>query len=747
MVYMRINKLFILSLFLLAVVTIGAVSAEDNMTVESLGDDSSEDDVHLETSYEDDSSQTVLGDDSRPELDIRLWDEEIAQNNNVTFELYEHDDGDFNVSLDGVKISPKNIVKDWEYMNAYHISTKGLSLGSHSLLINFANSSYYKDTSKNFTFIIKNIVINMPDEIFIGENDYIYVECPNDATGYLSVTVDDKQIFNEKIANRWIQFDNLDLGIHKFVFKYYNGNYKDYNITYELPVSYRIIADDCSFEYSDENMKYGFKAPHKLSVDKLVVKVDNTTYEPEWRYGNVYSIYLKDLEIGKHNVSITYLGDEKFPMCSNSSSISVGPSIDFYDELNVGEDKNITATMPENFNGALNAYVDDEFYASAPFINGVARISMGNMKIGKHKLFVNVTGVEGYEFIHDVTVDVDIFIPFDVDVGESYNITLNLPKDAKGNVTANFNGEKVSAEIKDGVAEIPIPADLKVGNYKVAISHNGDNYTFNVYRYFTVEPSFKIPYTVTNGKESVSLELPYSDNIGKLQVKLYGSDEYSFTKKLVNGKASISLDSVNAGKYWVIVNYYDGKDYYTNSKDIVVKNSKLTASNLKTNYQSGSSFKLKVQSYKGKIVKSGKVKFYINGKYVKTVKTNKKGYAYLKITKAPCSYKITAKYGNVKITRTLTVKHIVILKSATVKKSAKKLTLKATVKQGKKALKYKKVTFKFNGKTYKTKTNKYGVAKVTIKKSVLKKLKVGKTVKYQVSYLKDTVKKSAKVKK
>jgi len=73
--------------------------------------------------------------------------------------------------------------------------------------------------------------------------------------------------------------------------------------------------------------------------------------------------------------------------------------------------------------------------------------------------------------------------------------------------------------------------------------------------------------------------------------------------------------------------------------------------------------------------------------------------------------------------------------------------VKATLKEGKKALKNKKVTFKFKGKKYKAKTNKKGIAKVTVKKSVLKKLKVGKKVKYQVTYLKDTVKRSVKVKK
>ena len=64
----------------------------------------------------------------------------------------------------------------------------------------------------------------------------------------------------------------------------------------------------------------------------------------------------------------------------------------------------------------------------------------------------------------------------------------------------------------------------------------------------------------------------------------------------------------------------------------------------------------------------------------------------------------------------------------------------------------KKITFKFNGKTYNAKTNKKGVAKVTIKSSVLKKLKVGKSVVYNASYKKTkvvtfTAKRTATVKK
>lgn len=94
----------------------------------------------------------------------------------------------------------------------------------------------------------------------------------------------------------------------------------------------------------------------------------------------------------------------------------------------------------------------------------------------------------------------------------------------------------------------------------------------------------------------------------------------------------------------------------------------------------------------------------------------------------------------------MTVKKVISLKSATVKKSAKKLILTATLKKGSTPIKSKVVTFKFNGKNYKAKTNSKGVAKATIKSSVLKKLKVGKKVTYQATYLKEVAKKSVKVK-
>ena len=139
------------------------------------------------------------------------------------------------------------------------------------------------------------------------------------------------------------------------------------------------------------------------------------------------------------------------------------------------------------------------------------------------------------------------------------------------------------------------------------------------------------------------------------------------------------------------------------------------------------------------------VKFTINGKTT-TVKTDKNGIAKIKITDVPKKYTMTTTYNGKSVKNTVTVKQVLKAKKVTVKKTAKKLTLKATLKINGKKVKGKKITFKFNGKTYKVKTNKKGVAQKTLNKKVIKKLKKGKTYTVQVTYLKDTIKTTVKVK-
>ena len=150
----------------------------------------------------------------------------------------------------------------------------------------------------------------------------------------------------------------------------------------------------------------------------------------------------------------------------------------------------------------------------------------------------------------------------------------------------------------------------------------------------------------------------------------------------------------------------------------------------------------------GKSVGAGKVvTLKIAGKTL-TAKTDVNGYAKFTLAVKPKAYTVTVTYNKISQNYKVTVKNVIKAKNLKVKKSAKMLKIKVTLKtSAKKPIKGKKVILKIKGKKYKTKTNKKGVATFKVKKNLLKKLKAGKKYKYQVTYGKDTVKKTLKVKK
>ena len=134
----------------------------------------------------------------------------------------------------------------------------------------------------------------------------------------------------------------------------------------------------------------------------------------------------------------------------------------------------------------------------------------------------------------------------------------------------------------------------------------------------------------------------------------------------------------------------------------------------------------------------------VNGKGTLTIPSHKIGkYTAQAILKENNIFK-----GSTKST-TFQIKPDIIkltLNKVKVKKSAKKLKIKATLKINNKKAKGKKLVFKFKNKKYTVKTNKNGIAKITIKKNILKKLKKGKKLTYKVTYNKKTIKRTTKIK-
>ncbi|AMK15147.1 Ig-like domain-containing protein [Methanobrevibacter olleyae] len=217
-----------------------------------------------------------------------------------------------------------------------------------------------------------------------------------------------------------------------------------------------------------------------------------------------------------------------------------------------------------------------------------------------------------------------------------------------------------------------------------------------------------------------------------------GSAKYTI-KTDSRGYATLTLKQ-KAGKYTIIASFNGNDDY---GPDNIVSTLRILDSPITKNknlkmYFRGGTFKVQIINANGKHVGAGKlVKFTIDGKTY-TRKTNKNGYASLKITLKPKTYTITIQYGNFIKTNKITVKPVLTAKNI-VKKKGKTIKFYAKLVNTKgKPLSKKRIIFKLKGKTYKIKTNKKGIATLKIKN--LKKGKYMIYTQYSKSKIKNTIK-------
>ena len=186
---------------------------------------------------------------------------------------------------------------------------------------------------------------------------------------------------------------------------------------------------------------------------------------------------------------------------------------------------------------------------------------------------------------------------------------------------------------------------------------------------------------------------------------------------------------------------------------------RMSANDLVMDYL-GANYRIQVFDEDGNPAMGETVKITVNGvTYVE--KTDKDGYATLPIRLKPKTYAITSTFNGNTVKKTLKVKNTLkAKKSFTLKKTAKKLVIKATLKWSNgKAIAGKKVSFKFKGKIFTVKTNKNGLAKITFSvknlnnfvkltfKQKVVKLNLGKTYKMMVSYKNETASSKLLVKK
>ncbi len=423
--------------------------------------------------------------------------------------------------------------------------------------------------------------------------------------------------------------------------------------------------------------------------------------------------------------------------------------------------------------------IDEELAATGyvPKGHDIFSIPVDDLSPGTHTVVVSYPGDKNYpsktvNATFNVTAEIRLD---DVEpiLGSSIRLSLYLPNDAEGNLTAliRYAGESEfklfkKTDIYYGVGEIYLPSN-RTGKYDFIAYYEGNYSVENLSGSIHIDPELTVPGSMRYNENKVIRAVIENTTNAKLFIYVCGENyigvpiaEYNlnettvirtsdFMKKirdfyLLNNKASGETRVYLSG---MIFDESGGYDFYTYTA-VEFENRIIGLKSISMYYGDAKYITFKVYDIYNNLVKGQNVKITI-GKNTFEAKTDKNGAVKFKVPDkiTPGTFKITVTYKTAKSTAKIKVVKVLSLKTAKVKRSAKKLVLTATLKKGKKAIKGKTIKFKFNGKTYNAKTNKYGIAKVTIKKTVLKKLKANKKVTYSATYLKTTIKKTAKVRR
>ena len=662
------------------------------------------------------------------------------------------------------------------------VEITGLAPGNYTALVSYSGDSNYTAANKTVSLEVPKIIISLNDDNCMWNASQVSVNLSN-ATGTLTVEIAGKTYTKElNNGSAVVDINNLNPGSYDLRIIYSGDNVytkAEKLVSLEIP-KIKVAFDDGTLTVNSTsvNVDLPFDA-----TGNITVVVSAKSFIKELTDGKA-TVNIDDLAPGSYNATVTYSGDGKYESATKIINVNVAKvEVELNNNTLVVDSQNasssVSINLPEDATGTLTVTVDGKNYTQT-LTNGKATVNIPELAEGSHNFTVTYSGDGKYESITKTSVinvnstvvdnstnttgdnstnttvvkanPVLIVSAGDVSVGESAVVNVRTSVET-GKLIVNVNDVDYELVISNGESSVNIP-DLAVGIYDVIARFAGDD-KFNEATNSTSFSVLKVNVPVTNETISIpegnsteySISLP-SDATGTLTVTV---DGVPYTQSLSNGKATVNIPELAEGFHNITVSYSgDGKYSPITKSSVVVKEHvpviKLTASNLNMLYSSGKYFKVRLTS-DGQPLANKSVKITINGKtYSKT--TDKNGYASIKISLTPKAYNVKAAYANLTVTKKVTVKSTITAKNINAKRSAKTVKIKVTLKKvNGKYLKNKKITFKFNKKTFKAKTNKKGVATFTIKNSVYKKLKTNKKYTYQVIYGKDKVKKTIKFKK
>ena len=554
-----------------------------------------------------------------------------------------------------------------------NVSADKLPAGLYNFSATWAGNDNYNGTNISGGFKINKIdstiAINVED-IKVGENATIIVNLDSDATGNVTITLDNQNYtvaINEGQTIKVI--GGLKAGTYDVFVKYIGDN--NYNSAQNTTKFTVLKISDYNMDVTVPEFKEGVNSTVGVDLPKdaegtVTVEIEGKKYTANIINGTA-KVNISGLGVGDYNITTTYSGDAKYVSMTKKGNITVIPNMDvnlYVDDVVMiyHDGTRLVAKLTDYqgrpiVNDIIYFTINGKTYAKTTDDNGT--VSMGlNLDSKVYTATVSYNESEVYSKISkNVTVTINPTVISEDLVKMYQNDTRFYVKftDSTGKVltktTVKFNIHGVfytKKTDKDGVADLGIM--LRPGEY-ILTAYNpvtGEEKGFNITvkslivqsdltKYYLNASKFQATIYDKNGSLAVGKNVTFNIN-GVFYTKTTDS----------NGVVSLAIN-LRPGEY-IITTMYEGLAVGNN----IVVLPTLVTRDLNMTYGDGSNFTAQTLDGQGKPLANQNVTFNINGVFYNKV-TNDNGVASLTMRLMSGKYIITSYWNDFQTGNTIII--------------------------------------------------------------------------------------------
>ncbi len=554
-----------------------------------------------------------------------------------------------------------------------NVSADKLPAGLYNFSATWAGNDNYNGTNISGGFKINKIdstiAINVED-IKVGENATIIVNLDSDATGNVTITLDNQNYtvaINEGQTIKVI--GGLKAGTYDVFVKYIGDN--NYNSAQNTTKFTVLKISDYNMDVTVPEFKEGVNSTVGVDLPKdaegtVTVEIEGKKYTANIINGTA-KVNIPGLGVGDYNITTTYSGDAKYVSMTKKGNITVIPNMDvnlYVDDVVMiyHDGTRLVAKLTDYqgrpiVNDIIYFTINGKTYAKTTDDNGT--VSMGlNLDSKVYTATVSYNESEVYSKISkNVTVtinptvisedlvkmyqnDTRFYVKFTDSTGKALTKTT-----VKFNIHGVFYTKKTD---KDGVADLGIM--LRPGEYILtAYNHvTGEEKGFNITvkslivqsdltKYYLNASKFQATIYDKNGSLAVGKNVTFNIN-GVFYTKITDS----------NGVVSLAIN-LRPGEY-IITTMYEGLAVGNN----IVVLPTLVTRDLNMTYGDGSNFTAQTLDGQGKPLANQNVTFNINGVFYNKV-TNDNGVASLTMRLMSGKYIITSYWNDFQTGNTIII--------------------------------------------------------------------------------------------